>query len=72
MSFLARIHVDRFDDLHLVIGDGDVNIDIVSMGDDHTAEVVFSGDDDELTLSLSRSLRRISDILSSAPVHEEV
>lgn len=67
-GFLARVHVDRFGDLRMVIGDSEVNIDVVSVGDDRTVEAFLSGDDEDFILRLSQSVRRISTILSSAPL----
>lgn len=71
IGFLARIHVDRFTELRMLIGKGEMDVDIVSFGLDHTVEVFISGEEEDI-FSLNRSVRRLSGILSSAPVWEEV
>lgn len=63
-SFFALIHLDRFADLALVIGDHDVFVDPYSVGSDGTAEVYFSGGA-EVAIRLETCIRRISDILTS-------
>lgn len=70
-SFFATVHVDRFSDLALVVGDHAVIVDVLSMGDDSTIDVEIEGEP-ENTRRLARCLQKIKHILSSAPVVEEV
>ena len=72
-SFLLRVHIDRFEDLDMIIGGEDeesLHVEIISAGDDLTFGVLFSGEE-EYIFALGECLRRVSDILSSAPVYEE-
>lgn len=65
-SFFALIHLDRFTDLALVVGNNDVAIDPHSVGCDNTVEVQFTGRADT-AMKLESCLKRISYILEVPP-----
>lgn len=70
-SFFATVHLDRFSDLALVVGDNMVVIEPFSVGEDGTVQVHIRGESG-LVRSLDRSLQRIKHILLTAPIVEEV
>lgn len=65
-SFLTIVHIDRFHEISLVVGDHAVTIDPIAMGTDSMVEVLVTGDS-EITRKLYTSFRRIKHILMSAP-----
>jgi hypothetical protein len=69
-SFFITVHLDRFSDLKLITGDLPVVVEPYSALND-TIEVYITGEA-ETTLKLDRELQKIKDILSIAPVVEEV